>query len=381
MRNRILYIHPAIRTYRVGIFDLLSSKLHVDFFWSGQSKPGSYVSKEVETILHETNIKYIQAKESKSFPVDNFSFCLLKLPFSKYDTFIFSNITSVPFLLLAPILKVMGKKIIIFDELWRYPHEIFKYKVIYPYVKFLSRYCLDSVVAAGSLTQQFYHNELGCNENQIHIAYNTTLDTKNCTQDELLNTEIQKKVGLATSKKKILYLGRVVRYKGLDILIKAMLNISHEYELLVVGEGEFLSECQELTSKLSLNNRVHFLGGCESYEAPYYYRHADLFVLPTRLQLNENVQIESWGFTINEAMALELPVITTTAVGAGADLIIDGVTGGLAKEGSVTSLASTINDVLALDLHSMGKKARQHVLATCCYQKNYKAYYNALDFE
>ena len=87
--SKTVYIHPAVRNYRVGIFNLLSKKLHVKFFWSGESKPGTYVSDEVKRILQSTNVEYKQSKELKSFPLDNFSLCLLKLPFSQYDTFNF----------------------------------------------------------------------------------------------------------------------------------------------------------------------------------------------------------------------------------------------------------------------------------------------------
>ena len=107
MKNKIIYIHPAIRTYRVGIFERISEKLNVKFFWSGVSKPGTHISEEINKILENTNIDYIQSKELHSFPIDNFSVDLLKLPFQGYKVFIFSNITGVPYLLLALLLKLI----------------------------------------------------------------------------------------------------------------------------------------------------------------------------------------------------------------------------------------------------------------------------------
>ena len=131
VKNQIIYIHPAIRIYREGIFEKLSKKLNIKFFWSeDMSKDNGHIKEEVDRILEDTNIKYIQAKELHSIPIDNFSLDLLKLPFQGYKVFIFSNITGVPYLLLTPLLKLMGKKIILFDELWRYPKEVNKYKKI-----------------------------------------------------------------------------------------------------------------------------------------------------------------------------------------------------------------------------------------------------------
>jgi len=379
MKNKIIYIHPAIRTYRVGIFERLSEKLNVRFFWSGISKPGTHISEEINRILKNTNINYIQAKELDSIPMDNFSLDLLKLPFQGYKVFIFSNITGVPYLLLAPLLKLMGKKIIIFDELWRYPKEINKYKKIYPYIKFLTKYCLDGVVAAGSGAKWFYIEEFGFDKDKIEIAYNTTVDTKKYVQDEKLDISINQKLENTTTKKKILYLGRIVKYKGLDLLIKAMSDISEEYELIVVGEGEFKKECKDLINDLNLNTRVHFLGSCLSNEAPYYYKNSDIFVLPTRFRFDANVQMESWGFTVNEAMALEVPVVTTTAVGSAFDLIVDGVTGGLAVAGDINNLSEKINFIIENNENNkIGKESRKHLLKTCNYDDNLKAYENII---
>lgn len=379
MKNKIIYIHPAIRTYRLGIFNRLSEKLNVNFFWSGVSKPGTHISEEINRILKNTNINYIQAKELDSIPMDNFSLDLLKLPFQGYKVFIFSNITGVPYLLLAPLLKLMGKKIIIFDELWRYPKEINKYKKIYPYIKFLTKYCLDGVVAAGSGAKWFYIEEFGFDKDKIEIAYNTTVDTKKYVQDEKLDISINQKLENTTTKKKILYLGRIVKYKGLDLLIKAMSDISEEYELIVVGEGEFKKECKDLINDLNLNTRVHFLGSCLSNEAPYYYKNSDIFVLPTRFRFDANVQMESWGFTVNEAMALEVPVVTTTAVGSAFDLIVDGVTGGLAVAGDINNLSEKINFIIENNENNkIGKESRKHLLKTCNYDDNLKAYENII---
>lgn len=380
VRNKIIYIHPTIRIYRKGIFEKLFKKLNIKFFWSeDMSKDNGHIREEVERILQNTNIDYIQANELHSIPLDNFSFDLLKLPFQCYKVFIFSNIIGVPYLLLAPLLKLMGKRIIVFDELWRYPKEVNKYKKIYPYVKFLTKYCLDGVVAAGSRAKEFYIEEFGFYKEKIEIAYNTTVDTKEYVNDENLDNSIKQKLQNTTSRKKLLYLGRIVKYKGLDVLIKAMANINIEYDLIVVGDGEFKKECLILVNELNLNTRVHFLGSCLSNEAPYYYKNSDIFVLPTRFRLDANVQMESWGFTVNEAMALEIPVVTTTAVGSGFDLIIDGTTGGLAIAGDEKSLSEKINSIIENNEdNKIGKEARKHLLKTCNYDDNLKAYENII---
>ena len=245
----------------------------------------------------------------------------------------------------------------------------------------MSKYCLDGVVAAGSKVRAFYINEFGFDKNQIDIAYNTTIDTSDYVKDEALNQTIKNKINGLTKKKRLLYLGRIVKYKGLDVLINAMLDIDSEYDLVVVGNGEFKEECEKLANRLNLKNRIHFLGSCLSDETPYYYKNSDIFVLPGRFKLDANVQVESWGFTVNEAMALKIPVVATTAVGSAFDLVVDGVTGGLAKAGDKKSLADKINYLIKNNKKNiMGKEARRYLLKICNYDDNFNAYENIINY-
>jgi len=96
----------------------------------------------------------------------------------------------------------------------------------------------------------------------------------------------------------------------------------------------------------------------------------------------EAVNCESWGFTMNEAMSCQLPVVTTNAAGAAYDLIIPNKTGKLAKENDSDSLAESINSLLdnALNTRQMGKNAREHLLKTCNYDQNLVAYLNAINY-
>lgn len=374
----VLYVHPAIRNYRKGLFELLSEK-GVDFFWSASPKKQevgkSHSYDEIMSILTDTPIRYRQAKDIHWLPIDNFSWDLFKIPFSNYDVVIFSNITSVPFLLLAPLLRLKKIKIIIFDELWRYPYEVSKYRKIYKYVRFLSKHCLNGVVAAGSKAKEFYMTELDVPEYKIEIAFNTTVDTAQLVLNDTLSQEVKSQIINKTNKKTLLYLGRVVEYKGLDILIRAMVDIDVEFDLIVVGEGDYLDHCKELIKTLEQQERVHFMGACSSELAPYYYKHCDVFVLPTRFKLDSNVQIESWGFTINEAMALETPVITTDAVGSGYDLVLPGITGYLAKAGCHRSLSLSVNKLVGRNQNNiLGHQARHHLLNTCNYRDNFNIY-------
>ena len=282
MPNKVIYIHPAIRKYRVHIFQKLHRELNVDFFWSGRPKVTSHVSQEIDDILQNTDISYIQANEIHSLPFDNFSFELLKLPFQKYKVYIFSNITSVPFLLLAPILKILGKRIVVFDELWRYPIEVRKYRVIYPYVKFIAKTCINGVIAAGSKTKELYISTFNMHESKILIAYNTTIDNSKLTLDNTENQNINNIITQTTTKKKLLYLGRIVEYKGLDVLIKAMPKVSTKYDLIVVGDGDHISYCKNLVMTLGLEKEFIF------WVHVHLHRHIIIIIIVISLYCPQN---------------------------------------------------------------------------------------------
>ncbi|PTC02954.1 glycosyltransferase family 1 protein [Vibrio mediterranei] len=380
LTGQVLYIHPAIRTYRRELFERLS-KSGVDFFWSASPRRGekgkSHSYTEINTILSETDIAYYQAKDTHRVSIDGLSFDLLKIPFWSHKIVVFSNIVSVPFLLLAPFVKLFGKQVVVFDELWRYPKEIRKYRLLYQYVNFLTRYCVDRVVAAGTKARDFYIDEFDFPKDSIAVAYNTTVDSKQALSSEDKNSEVKRTLDSLSSNSKILYLGRVIKYKGLDVLIKAMKDVDVSHDLVVVGDGddEYKKECLALIQELDLESRVHFLGPCESSDAPYYYQHCDFFVLPTRFRLDANVQMESWGFTVNEAMALEKPVIATEAVGSAYDLVVDGKTGYVAKAGDSESLARSVNLLIENNSDNVfGINARKLLLEKCNYSSNHQAY-------
>jgi glycosyltransferase involved in cell wall biosynthesis len=132
----------------------------------------------------------------------------------------------------------------------------------------------------------------------------------------------------------------------------------------------------DLVNELGLSKKVFFLGSCLSDESKYYYEYTDGFILPTKFLLSEPVQIESWGFTVNEAMALGKPVLSTTAVGSAYDLIIDEQTGYVAKAGCVDDFTDKLVQFIdALENNTFNAYTiKNHLQATCNYESNLAAY-------
>ncbi len=376
--SKLLFVHPAIRTYREPLFKRLGEE-GFHFLFSKVNDPATFAGQETARLLSEFAYPYVQAREIQWLPISNLSLELLEA--LKYDLVILTGIASTPTLLLAELLKRLHKRIVLFDETWLYSHQVRRYRVVLPKVRRMLSNCIDSVVVAGTKARDMFTTEFDFPADRIQIAYNTTIDLASAPRAGGTGKVIDNRIAtLAQGRRVILYLGRIVEYKGLDVLIRALVGLPSSSCLVVVGGGPFEAECRQLASSLNLDGRIHFVGECNSEDAVHYYSNADIFVLPTRLLLSEPVNCESWGFTINEAMSLGVPVVATTAVGAAFDLIRDGDTGMLATENDQMDLSRKILQLLDDDdlRATVGRRGRSWVKQRCSYDQNAEAFLAAV---
>jgi glycosyltransferase involved in cell wall biosynthesis len=94
----------------------------------------------------------------------------------------------------------------------------------------------------------------------------------------------------------VLFVGRLISYKGLEYIIRAMDRV--KAELLIVGDGPLKNQLKRISQP-----NVHFLGEVEDVR-PYYHA-CDLFVLPSV------ERSEAFGLSLLEAIACKKPVIST----------------------------------------------------------------------
>lgn len=137
----------------------------------------------------------------------------------------------------------------------------------------------------------------------------------------------------------ILFVGRLVYYKGLAILIDAMREC--EGTLLVAGDGPLESDLRQRVAERGLQDRVRFLGRVSDDDLPACYRAADMFVLPS------TEFTETFGVVQVEAMAAGLPVISTR-LSTGVPWVNQHEESGLTvPPGDVDALASAIRRLSA----------------------------------
>ena len=98
------------------------------------------------------------------------------------------------------------------------------------------------------------------------------------------------------------FIGRLVDWKALDIVIRALVRVP-SVELEVVGDGPMLDTWRSLATDLGVKERVHFLGHRSQPEYAARLRESVALVLPSIY--------ESGGAVVLEAMAMSKPVIAT----------------------------------------------------------------------
>lgn len=157
----------------------------------------------------------------------------------------------------------------------------------------------------------------------------------------------------------ILFVGRLNRIKGLDLLLQATAHAQRRLgtgvQLVVVGGYERGKEpvprqYRRLVRALGIEDCVEFRGIVSQEDLPYYYSAADVCAMPSAY--------ESFGMVALESMACETPVVAFS-VGGLAETIQHGRTGFLAPPGNAPAFEAELLGALRHpDLASVGRRGR-----------------------
>lgn len=146
---------------------------------------------------------------------------------------------------------------------------------------------------------------------------------------------------------RILTVARFIEVKGLPTAIRAIAELRkrHAVRLDIVGSGspEAERELKDLVQELGVQDAVFFLGRKTLAELVTTYNQADIFVLASHTTLS-GVQ-ENQGTVLLEAQAAGIPVVATRHGGL-PESMIDGKTGYLAEEKSVSSLVEQLEKLI-----------------------------------
>jgi glycosyltransferase involved in cell wall biosynthesis len=144
----------------------------------------------------------------------------------------------------------------------------------------------------------------------------------------------------------LLFVGRLVEKKGLRHLILAMPEILKKFNdciLLVAGTGPEESALRELARSMGVAAHIRFMGAVDNHLLPELYRHAALFVAPSVVAKGGDQ--EGLGLVLVEALACECAVLASD-LPAIRDVVIDGVTGSIARPGDSGDIARKVIELL-----------------------------------
>lgn len=201
--------------------------------------------------------------------------------------------------------------------------------------RFLSL-CRAFVVPGRSALQ--YLKDLGIPDGRIFTAPNAVdIQLFAALAEEARRGELQVRARLSLPLRYFLYVGRLVRAKGVFDLVEAYAQLDDEIRakvgLVFVGDGADRSKLLERASQITPGT-IQFFGFVQREGLPEFYALADALIFPTHS--------DTWGLVVNEAMSCGLPVIATSVAGCVVDLVQDGWNGFVVPPRDATQLATAM---------------------------------------
>ncbi|WP_324808310.1 glycosyltransferase [Sphingomonas sp. LY29] len=156
----------------------------------------------------------------------------------------------------------------------------------------------------------------------------------------------------------VLFLGRLARYKGLEVLVRAMAALP-EAVLLVAGQGPLRDSIEKQVTELGLGSRVRFLGPVNHRDKLRLLALADVFAFPS------TEITEAFGMSQVEAMLIGVPVVASDLPTGVTDVAIHRQTALLVPPGDSQALAIAMRQILTDKPlgRELAERARRHVLA------------------
>jgi glycosyltransferase involved in cell wall biosynthesis len=168
----------------------------------------------------------------------------------------------------------------------------------------------------------------------------------------------RREYGLATGRRYLIYCGRLVAVKRVDLLVEAFCRIAErrpEWSVIIAGDGALREALHEIIPK-PLADRFIWTGFVDnSAVLASLYKCADVLVLPS--------DVEPWGVVVTEAAAGSLALVCSAAVGAAREVVRNGVNGRVFSTGDVAALTDVLSDVTDAGNIERMKAASPNVLA------------------
>jgi glycosyltransferase involved in cell wall biosynthesis len=199
----------------------------------------------------------------------------------------------------------------------------------------VSRWC-RVILPCGSLGVQYFQKYGASPQKMFLMPYEPDYQLIQQMDDATIQ-RAQQRFGLTSQRKRMVYSGRLVANKRVDLLIDAFAAVAEkrpQWDLLIIGDGPVR---QMLESRVpeSLRSRVTWTGfsGDQSVVSALY-RASDVLVHPS--------DFEPWALVINESAAAGMAIVASDVVGAAAELVRHDVNGMIFRHGELPDLVQAL---------------------------------------
>ncbi len=165
----------------------------------------------------------------------------------------------------------------------------------------------DRILAGSTYTLALLKDLFQLEESQIELFYENGIDSS------FLRSQVEFEAASDLDPVKLLFVGRLVPYKGADMLIEAVgqldLSVKPAIQLTIIGDGSERGALEQRVQELDLVEQVQFTGWIQQQDTLGYYRSSDIFCFPSIREFG--------GAVVLEALANGLPCIVANHGGIG----------------------------------------------------------------
>lgn len=336
--KKLLVFHPALAPYRIDFFNKLSSSFDTTVYFS------------LSNLIDQ---KFDQSKLREEL---NFPFNLLESGFEVKNRSVRFDIHKIlkkhnPDIVICSEYSQITLFVIFIKIFFQKKYKIYtisddsvdlsiKRKGLRKLIRNISSNFLEGVIFPSKTVCKWYNENVNRNTKTLVLPItHNNIEFRKKLDYSLSHTEKHLEKYDLTNKKVIIYVGRLVKIKNIDFLIKAFADTKQEKDntvLVIIGDGQEKENLEMLVKKLHLEKSCLLIGRLEGSDLYAWYNIAQCLVLPSYQ--------EPYGAVVNEALIAGCKVICSDK--AGASELINKKNGYLINPFEERQLTETLSTVI-----------------------------------
>ena len=367
MNTKIVIFHPALAPYRIDFFNALHEAFDISFYFEHQNPLEQNFDQR--DLNKRTRFSYSYLRPGV-FGIKNLRLSVLGILRREKPAMVFISEYNLIGLLVVLYKFIFNRKlkiVITCDDNLNMVSSVGQIKRLVR--SFLVRN-VNLIIVANDLVKAKYEELFprNCQFFYFPIIQKDSLFRKRLEEAYPLVSDLREKYEL-DSKKIVLYVGRLVKVKNVELLLDAFIRYLSEHidaVLLIVGDGNERHLLEHKVSYYIQKRQIFFVGKKEGRELMSYYNLGEIFVLPS--------VYEPFGTVVNEALLAGCYVLCSSVAGS-ARLIKEGQNGSLFDPANLNELEDKLRQSLEKEFV---KKENRMLLPFEQYMEPLKRYLESL---